>query len=88
VRNGFLHALQHDERNIDLMFGPYGPTGTGGPMKARRFHGRTELADFLENRLGLTDNARKDLLGQLDSKRSGTLPDVWLSNEQLSDLGL
>ena len=87
-RNGFLHAMRYDDEIYDLMFGPNGPNGTGGAMKARRFHRRDELADFLTGKVGLTADAQRDLLGQLDSKRSGSLSEVWLSDEQRTDLGL
>ncbi len=57
-------------------------------MKPRRFHGRDALAEFLMGKVALTGDAQKDLLGQLDSKRIGSLPEVWLSDEQRSNLGL
>ena len=57
-------------------------------MKTRRFHDRDALADFLTGKIGLTSDAQKDLLDQLDSKHSGSLNEVWLSDEQRSDLGL
>jgi hypothetical protein len=37
MQKGYLHALQHSEQKIDLMFAPYGPNSTGGTMKPRRF---------------------------------------------------
>ena len=45
-------------------------------MKPRRFHGREALADFLKDKLGAHDDVRKDFLAQLDSVRTGTMPEV------------
>jgi hypothetical protein len=88
MHKGFLHALQYDEHNLDLMFAPYGPNGTGGPMKPRRFHDGEALGAFLKDQIGANDDARKDFLDQIASTRHGTMPEVWLTEEQRIELGL
>jgi hypothetical protein len=88
MRKGFLHALQHDEQNLDLLFAPYGPNGTGGAMKPRRFHSREALATFLKDQIGAHDDAREDFLEQIASTRHGTMPEVWLTEEQRIQLRL
>ncbi len=85
---GSLHALQHDEQDLVLTFAPYGPDGTGGPIKGRPFHGREELATFLKNQIGTDDDARKEFLDQIASTHHGTMPEVWLTEEQCTQLGL
>ena len=88
MHKGFLHALQYDEHNLDLMFAPYGPNGTGGPMKPRRFQGREALAVFLKDQIGAHDDARKGFLDQIASTHHGTMPEAWLTEEQRTRLGL
>jgi hypothetical protein len=88
MHKGFLHALQHDEQNLDLMFAPYSPNGTAGPMKPRRFHGHEALAAFLKDQIGAHDDARKDFLDQIASTHHGTMPEVSLTEEQRTQLGL
>ena len=88
VRNGFLRFIRNKGESYDLMSGLYGPAGIRGPMGQRRFNNRDELVDFLTRKLGLTREVQKDLLDQLDSKRTGRLPEVWISDEQRSVLGL
>ncbi len=85
---GFLHALQHDEQDLVLTFAPYGPDGTGGPIKGRPFHGRQELAAFLKDQIGADDHAREDFLDQIALTHHGTMPEVWLTAEQRIELGL
>jgi hypothetical protein len=88
MQKGYLHALQHNERNIDLRFAPYDPNSTGGTMKPRRFDSSATLADFLKDKIGANEDARQDFLSQLASTRHGTMNEVWLSEEQRRQLGL
>jgi hypothetical protein len=85
---GFLHALRVDEQNVELMFAPYGPNGSDGPMKPRRFYGREPLAAFLKDQIGAHDEARKDFLDQIASTRHATMPEVWLTEEQRTQIQL
>lgn len=85
---GFLHGLRHDAQHIDLMFAPYGPNGTGGAMKPRRFTSLAALDDFLKERIGAHEDARQDFLGQLASSNHGTMNEVWIPEEQRAQLGL
>ncbi len=86
--HGALHALQNNERHIALMFSEYRPYISGGAMKARRFYKRESLSAFLMNRVLLEPEAEKNLMNQLASKRSGSIPDIYLTGEQLLELGL
>ncbi len=85
---GMLHVLQNNEQNIDLMFAPYGPNGTGGAMKPLAFANPAALADFLNKEIGAHEDARKDFLAQLASKRHATMNEVWLAEEKRVQLGL
>ncbi len=88
VRNGFLRFIRTKGESYDLMSGLYGPARIRGPMRQRRFYSREELVDFLTRKVGLTCDVQKDLLDQLDSKRTSSLSEVWISDEQRSVLGL
>jgi hypothetical protein len=57
-------------------------------MKPRRFYGREELSAFLKDQIGAHDEARQDFLNQIASTRHATMQEVWLSDEQRSQLGL
>jgi hypothetical protein len=85
---GSLHALQHNEQSIDLMFAPYGPRGGSGTMRPRRFKSYAALADFLREKIGAREDAMQDFLGQLASTHHGTMNEVWLPEEQRLKLGL
>ena len=85
---GFLHALYHDEQDLALTFAPYGADGTGGPIKGLRFHGREELANFLRDKIGANDDAREEFLAQIAATHHGTMPEVWLTGGQRTQLGL
>ena len=82
MQNGYLHALQHNDHDIELMFSPYAPNGAGGTMKPRRFDSSAALADFLKDKIGVHADARQDFLSQIASMRHGTMNEVWLSEEQ------
>jgi hypothetical protein len=86
--NGVLRALQHKEQNIDLMFAPYGPYGTGGAMTPLAFKSSAALADFLKEKIGAHEGARKDFLAQLASMHHATMNEVWLSEKKRLQLGL
>jgi hypothetical protein len=88
MQNGNLHALQHNEQNIDLMFAPYGPDGTGTTMRPRRFDSRVALGDFLKDKIAVHEDARQNFLRHLVSMRHATMDEVWLSEEQRLQLGL
>jgi hypothetical protein len=89
MQKGYLHALQHNEQNIDLTFTAYhGANRTVRTMKPRRFDSSAALADFLRDKIGAHEDARQDFLSQLASTRHGTMNEVWLSEQQRLQLGL
>ena len=83
--HGALHALQLNERDIKITFSEYGPSGA---LKAQRFYSRESLSAFLTNRVRLTHDAEKNLMNQLASEHSGSIPDIYLTEEQRREFGL
>jgi hypothetical protein len=82
--NGVLTANRCEDGFYHLMFSPNGR----GQMNPRSFQSRAALEEFLKNEIKLNSSVQNDLMDQLDSQGNGSVPEVWLTDEQRTALGL
>jgi hypothetical protein len=67
-----------------VTFAPYAYSGV---LRPRRLRGRDALASFLKRDAHLNYDALSSALGKIDSQRSAHVPNVILTDEEITRLG-